>query len=55
MLKDCEENYEHIAAHVDGLLIDAKHPQKVVDALVNKHHIQLKGTGPVSYRLGYDF
>ena len=54
-LKDCGENYEHIAVYADDLLIASKDPQCVVDILTNTHHFKLKDTGPMSYHLGCDF
>ena len=40
---------------MDDLLIESKDPQRVVDALMNKHYFKLKGTGPISYHAGCDF
>ena len=54
-LKDCEENYERIAVHVDDVLIDSKDPHSIVDTLISKYHFKHKGTGPVYYHLGFDF
>ena len=54
-LRDDGEHYEHIAFCVDDLLIASKDLQKIVETLVSKYHFKLKGTGPMSYHLGYDF
>ena len=54
-LKDCGDNYECIAVYVDYLLIASKDPKGLVDVLINKHKFKLKGTGPISYHLGYYF
>ena len=50
--KDFGENYDHIFVFVDDLLIASKDYQGTLDALTNKHHFKLKGTGPISYHLG---
>ena len=54
-LKDCGENYDHVAVCIDNLLIVSKDPQGVVDVLINKHNFKLKETVPISYHLGGDF
>ena len=48
-------HYEYIAVYVCDLLIESKSPQLIVDALRNKQNFKLKGTGPISYHLGFDF
>ena len=49
--KDCGEHHEHVAAHVDDLLMYFKEPHGAVDALTNKHHLKFKGKHPMSYHL----
>ena len=40
---------------MDDLLIASKDPQRIVDALMNKHNFNLKDTGPTYYHIGCDF
>jgi hypothetical protein len=46
--------YEYIGVYVDDLAIVAHDPQEITDALTNKYHFQLKGTGSITYHLGMD-
>ena len=50
-----EDHYECITVYADDLLIVSKDPKSIIDVLTNKHSFKLKGTGPISYHLGYDF
>ena len=54
-LKDCGEHYKCIATNFNDLLLESKDLKGTVDALINKHHFKLKGTGPISYHLACDF
>jgi hypothetical protein len=48
--------YEYMAAvYVDNLAIAAKDPKGITDILMDKHEFKLKGTGPITYHLGWDF
>ena len=40
---------------VDDLLIASKDPQSITQTLITKYKFKLKGTGAISYHLGYDF
>ena len=53
-MRPAEDNscHEYIAVHVDDLAISAKNPKKITSDLQLKHHFKLKGTGPLSHRLG---
>lgn len=50
-----EDHYEYIGVYVDDLAIASKNPQAIVDTLVKKHKLKLKGTGPMAYHLGCDY
>jgi hypothetical protein len=47
--------YEYITVYVDDLAIAAKDPKSITDILMDKHKFKLKGTGPITYRLGCNF
>jgi Reverse transcriptase (RNA-dependent DNA polymerase) len=47
--------YEYVAVYVDDFLIAAKDPGEIVKALIVDHKFKLKGVGPLTYHLGYDF
>lgn len=53
--RDKGDHYEHIAAHMDDLLIESKEPQSIMPTLSIKHEFKLKGTGPIAHYLGCDF
>ena len=55
LLKYCGDHYEYIAVCVDDLLIAPTDHHGAVCALTNKHRFKLKGNGPISYHLGFDF
>jgi hypothetical protein len=54
MRKD-EGLYECIAVYVDDLLIAARNPNEIVKVLKYNHKFKLKGVGPLTYHLGYDY
>jgi len=54
-MRDKGDHCEHIAVHVDDLLIASKDPDSIVKLLTETHQFKLKGTGPVEFHLGCDF
>jgi hypothetical protein len=46
--------YEYITVYVDDLLIAAKEPSSIIEALEEQHQFKLKSTGPLQYHLGCD-
>jgi len=54
-MRDKGDHCEHIAVHVDDLLIASKDPESVIKLLMEKCQFKLKGTGPVEFHLGCDF
>ena len=54
-MRRIDDYYEYICVYVDDLVICAKNPQFIADALVKDHHFTLKGTGPINYHLGCDY
>jgi hypothetical protein len=44
--------YEFIAVYVDDLLIVARNPNSIVQALQEKHKFKLRGVGSLTYHLG---
>ena len=58
MRKSCSNgspHHEHIAMHVDDLLIVSKTPEDIVSFLQDKCKFKLKGTGPIKHHAGCDF
>jgi Reverse transcriptase (RNA-dependent DNA polymerase) len=47
--------YEYIAVYVDDIAIAAKDPMSIIQALKDKHKLQLKGVGPIEFHLGCNF
>jgi hypothetical protein len=47
--------YEYIAVYVDDLLIAARDPNSIVQALQEKHQFKLKGVGSHTYHLGCNY
>ena len=47
--------YEHISIYADDLSISVKYPKSLMYALEKKYKFKLKGTGTISFHLGYDF
>ena len=47
--------YEYLGTYVDDLIIAAKNPNELLDVLVNKYKLQLKGTEKLQYHLGADY
>jgi len=54
-MRDKGDHYEHIAVHVDDLMIASKDPDSIVKMLMETHQFKLKGTGPTKFHLGCDF
>jgi hypothetical protein len=54
-MRRIDDHYEYLCIYVDDLIICSKRPQIISDALVDKHHFTLKGTGPIHYHLGCDY
>ena len=54
-MKQNGDIYEFVGTYVDDLIIAAKDPNELLDALVNKYKLQLKGTGDLLYHLGSDY
>ena len=54
-MRDKGDHCEHIAVHVDDLMIASKDPEAIVKILVEKYQFKLKGTGPTEFHLGCDF
>jgi len=54
-IRDEGDHYEHVAAHVDDLMIASRIPEVVVTALVNEFNFKLKVIGPTEFHLGCDF
>jgi len=54
-MRDKGDHCEHIAVHVDDLLIASKDPESIVKLLMETHQFKLKGTGPTEFHLGCDF
>ena len=42
-------------SYVDDLIIASKNPNELLDVLVNKYKLQLKGTEKLRYHLGADY
>ena len=47
--------YEYLGTYVDDLIIAAKNPNELLDVLVNKYKLQLKGMEKLRYHLGADY
>ena len=47
--------YEYIAVYVDDLCIAAQDPEKIINVLKSKYHLEVKGDGPLTYHLGADY
>jgi len=54
-MRDCGDHCEHIAVHVDDLLIASKDPLSIIKTLSDEHKFKLKGAGAVSFHLGCDW
>jgi len=54
-MRDKGDHYEHVAVHVDDLMIASRIPKVIVKALIDEHNFNLKGTGPTEFHLGCDF
>jgi hypothetical protein len=46
---------EYIAVYINDLLIEARDPGEIIQALEESHKFKLKGVGPLTYHLGCDF
>ena len=44
---DCGDHYEYIGTCVNDLEIASKDPQSILDLLMGKYELKLKGSGPV--------
>jgi hypothetical protein len=49
------EVYEYIAVYVDDLIIAAKDPEAIMEVLMKKYKLKLKGTRPISFFPGCDY
>jgi hypothetical protein len=47
--------YEYIAVYVDELLIAARDPGEITQALEESHKLKLKGVGPLTYHLDCNY
>ena len=47
--------YEYIAAYVDDLCVAEQDPKEIIIVLKSKHHLKVKGDGPLTYHLGADY
>ena len=54
-MQDAGDHYEYIAVYCDDLTIASKDPKSITDMLMTKHKFKLKGTGPLTFLLGYDY
>jgi len=54
-MRDMGDHCEHIAVHVDDLMIASKDPEAIVKTLMEKCQFKLKGTSPAEFHLGCDF
>jgi len=54
-MRDKGDHYEHIAVHVDDLLIASKDPDSIIKLLTETYQFKLKGTGPTEFHSGCDF
>jgi len=54
-MRDKGDHYEHIAVHVDDLMIASKDPDSIIKMLMEKCQFKLKGAGPTEFHLGCDF
>ena len=50
-----KNKYEHIAIHVDHLLIASEKPQQIIQDLKEKFKLKIIGDGPLEYHLGCDY
>jgi hypothetical protein len=54
-MREANGLYEYIAVYVDDLAICLMNPEAIIASLQDQHQLKLKGVGPLSYHLGYDF
>ena len=47
--------YECIAVYIDDLLIASRNPKEIVQTLQEMHGFKLKGVGPLTYHLVWDY
>ena len=50
-----DDAYEYISVQFEDLTITVKDPKYIADILVTRYKFKLKGTGLISFHLGYDF
>ena len=53
--RDCGNFYEYIVVYVDDLLIALRDFKSIIKSLEDVCKFKLKGTGAISYHLGYHF
>ena len=54
-MQDKGDHWEYIFVYINDLGIASKTPQSIVNELINKYDVKLKGTGPIKYHLGCDY
>ena len=47
--------YEYIAVYVDDLATAMMNPEEFAKILIDKYKLKLKGTGAISFHLGFEF
>ena len=53
--RQMKNKYEYIAIHVDDLLIASEEPHKIIQDLIEKFNLKIKGEGPLEHYLGCDY
>jgi len=54
-MRDKGDHYKYIAVYVNDPMIASNDPEAIVNMLMEKHQLKLKGTGPTKFHLGCDF
>ena len=51
-LRQMKNKYEYIDIYVDDLLIASEEPHKIIQDLIEKFNLKIKGEGPLEYHRG---
>jgi hypothetical protein len=54
-MREVNDHHEYIAVYVDDIMIAAKQPAEITQALESDYKFKLKGVGPMNYHLGCDY